>query len=100
MCVIFNQARMMQSTKLGDSSASSAEKILSKIQYASTSEYRVGGCQPGGTSRTVDDGLRVFDRVTAAGAVHILDAAPVTLGRKNPLDSFTKLVVFSQKAPA
>jgi hypothetical protein len=94
MCCLFAQARLMQNSKVGDDSAQGVEKLLTRVNFAANSEYKVTG-----QSRTVEDGLRVYDRVMAAKAADILLESRVTLGVKSPLDSFSKLVIVSQKAP-
>ncbi len=93
-CTIFAQARLMQKSKTGDASAENAERLLSRVTFASSSDYKITK-----ESRTVEDGLRLYDRVMSAQAEDILLTARATLGPKSALTSFSKLVVLTQKVP-
>ena len=92
MACIFAQARRMRHASVGDDSHEGVRELMCKIVYAESSDYN---CNK--DKRTVEDGLRVYDRVCAANATYILENAKVKHGAKSPLCQLSKIIVLSQR---
>ena len=92
VCCLFAQARLMKQSESGDGSAQGVELFLKDINFANSSDYKIKA-----GSKVVEQGLRVYDRFTAAGVDELICDGASTFGRGSPFDQLTKLFIISQK---
>ena len=84
----------MRGAAEGDSSSAAVLGVFEGIQWAASSDYKL---TKDSASKTVTDALLVFDRITQAGGVDLLDRARVDFGPKSTFDALSKLVIITKK---
>ena len=93
MCHFFAAARSLKksnTTGAVDDIVTAATGLLSQIDFAQSSEYKVRGSDKDKV-KSVQTALNVHDRVLDATCGDILDKARTAFGNNSPLSSMTKL---------